>query len=122
MINKPKLALGRLKVVFGLVCFLLAAYFTLTQIIRYLANEDTSSITHKHFNLTPQDKYPTFSICFKGQDLYWDKEKILFSILGVTSSQYVETLKGHGQKYEHDEKTGFYKKKLVNVFSTQLQS
>ena len=125
MLNDPKLVLHRSKVVFGLGCFLLAAYFTLTQIVRYLANEDTSSIAHKQFNQTPRDEYPTFSICFRGQDVYWKKEKILFQILGVTSSQYVNTLMGHGQRYEYDRKTGFYNKErvdLVNITSIDFKN
>ena len=101
--NDPKIALGRLKVIFGFVCFLLAAYFSLTQVIRYIANEDTSSIAHKQFNQRPQDMYPTFSICLKGRDIYWDKEEWLFTTLGVTSAQYVDTLMGHGKRYEYDE-------------------
>ena len=115
MLNDPKIAIGRLKVIFGMVCFLLAAYFTHTQGIRYLANEDTSSITHKQFNQTPRDKYPTFSICFRGEDVYWKKEDMLFQALGVTSTQYVQTLKGDGQRYEYDEMTRLYSKERVDL-------
>ena len=122
MLSDPKIALRRLKVVFGLACFLLAAYFTLTQVVRYLSNEDTSSIAHKQFNETPQDKYTTFSICFKGRDIYWRKEERLFQMLGVTSSQYVDTLKGHGQRYEYHEETGFYNKERVDLSNVTLLS
>ena len=93
----------------------MATYFTLTQVIRYLANEDTSSIAHKKFNQTPRDKYPTFSICFEGKDIHWKKEEMLFQTLGVTSSQYVDTLMGHGKRYEYDEKTGLYNKERVDL-------
>ena len=115
MIKEPKIALGRLKVIFGLVCFLLALYFSLTQVVRFLANEDTSSISNKQFNLEPHDKYPTFSICLKGRDIYWHKEEFLFNSFGVTSAQYVDTLMGNGQRYDFDEKTGLYNKELVEL-------
>ena len=120
MIKEPKIALGRLKVIFGLVCFLLAAYFSLTQVVRYIANEDTSSIAHKQFNQRLQDKYPTFSICFKGGDIHRDKEEWLFTTLGVTSAQYVNALMGHGKRYQYDEKTGLYRKVDVDLKNSTL--
>ena len=115
MLSDRKIALRRANVVFASICFLCAAYMSLMQVFRYLANEDTSSITNKLFNQTPRDQYPTFSICFKGRDVYWSKEKMLFNILGVTSSQYVDTLKGNGQRYEFDEKTHLYNKVRVDL-------
>ena len=120
MLKDRKVALHRANVVFGSACFLLAAYMSLTQLFRYLENEDTSSITNKQFNQTPRDQYPTFSICFKGDDVYWDKDEMLFNVLGVTSSQYVDTLKGNGQRYEIDVKTHLYNKVRVDLSNVTL--
>ena len=120
MLSDRKIALRRANVVFASICFLCAAYMSLMQVFRYLANEDTSSITNKLFNQTPRDQYPTFSICFKGLDVYWRKEEMLFNTLGVTSSQYVATLKGYGQRYEFDETTHLYSKIPVHLNNATL--
>ena len=87
---------------------------TFTQIIRFLENRDSSSITHKTFNQSPQDKYPTFSICIKGKDIYWNHEDVLFQHLGVTSEQYVDMLKGDGWRYKFDFSHLLYKRKSFN--------
>ena len=96
IIENPKVRWTRAKGMFTLGCFLLAAYMTLTQIIRFLGNGDTSIITHKKFNQSPQDKYPTFSICIQGRGIYWNHVDNLFWVFGMTSEGYVEMLKGNG--------------------------
>ena len=49
--------------VFQLTCFILAGYMAFTQALRFLDNDDSSSIGYKNFNKTPVDRYPTLSIC-----------------------------------------------------------
>ena len=40
--------------------------------LRYTENNDRSSISYKRFADTPQDTYPTFSICFSDDTDYWN--------------------------------------------------
>ena len=119
-----KVALHRAKMIFGSTCLLLATYMTLTQVIRYLENGDASSITHKQFNRKERDQYPTYSVCLKGKEVYWAHENSMFEELGITSSQYADTLKGIGWKYTYDEGARFYRKEdfnLRNVSTIELK-
>ena len=83
MMNNPKLVKRFSKVLFTMVCFLLAAYMTNTQVIRFLRNDDSTTIAFKRFNLSPDDKYPTFSICFTGAELHWYNDKNIFDQYGI---------------------------------------
>ena len=97
---------------------------TLTQVIRYLENGDASSITHKQFNRKERDQYPTYSVCLKGKEVYWAHENSMFEELGITSSQYADTLKGNGWKYTYDDGARFYRKEdfnLRNVSTLELK-
>ena len=76
--KKPQLMAARAKTIFALACFFFACYFTATQFALFCENRDSSSIAYKPFNLSPTDKYPTFSICLKGHHIYWQNEKNLF--------------------------------------------
>ena len=112
------------RVSFTLVCFLLAAYMTNTQIMRFLKNEDSTTIAFKRFNLSPDDKYPAFSICFTGAELHWYNDKLIFDTFGVSSSKYERMLKGEKiMKYEYDYKSKLYDKVPVDyiVGSSQDQ-
>ena len=86
---------------------------TLTQIMRYLENRDASSITHKFFNQFEQDKYPTYSICVTGNELYLSHEELLFNALGVNSEQYIDILKGYGWRYKFDTSQLLYTKETL---------
>ena len=104
----------RLKIVFSFACFLLAIYYGITQVVRYLQNKDSSTVTYKIFNEMPDNRYPTFSICLKGKEIYWRNEPLLFEYTGVTSAQYIDVLKGRGWKYNYDKDTRLYKKEYLN--------
>ena len=114
IINDPKVLTRRLTTLFSFGCFVLATYYTITQVVRFLQNKDTSTITHKTFNEMPENRYPTFSICFKGKEIYWNIESFLFERSGMTSAQYVDFLKGVGWQYEYDEVSRLYKKVYHN--------
>ena len=76
-----KTVLQHTKVTFKLVCFLLAAYMTVTQILRYFENNDASYIVFQQFNQWAVDKYPTFTFCLFGKDtIYSDDEEMLFEV------------------------------------------
>ena len=84
---------------------------TKTQIIRFIENEDSSAITFKRFNQSPEDKYPTFSLCFKGAPLSWYHDDLIFSRFGLTSSRYAKTLEGkQTYKYNYNYTARLYKK------------
>ena len=113
--KKPQLITTRAKRAFALACFFFACYFTATQFALFSQNRDSSSIAYKPFNLSPTDKYPTFSICLKGYQIYWQQEKFLFDTTGATSSQYTDILRGAGTRYKYDEETRLYLKESVGL-------
>ena len=52
--------------IFHLLGLLLASYFIAKQIIQYYKNDDKSTVSMRRYHTTPEDKYPTFSICLFG--------------------------------------------------------
>ena len=93
----------------------MGAYMTIRQSTGFLENRDSSSITYKHFNQALRDRYPTFSICLKGPEIFWTNEDMVFQHLGMTSSQYVQMLKGDGIRYELNKTTRLYRKQSANI-------
>ena len=124
MIKDRKVLAQRFTTLFSFGCFVLATYYTITQVVRYLQNNDTSTITHKTFNEIPENRYPSFSICLKGKEIYWKTESILFERYGVTSEQYADMLKGVGWQNKYDEMSRLYKKVYLNdsTYSTILMT
>lgn len=112
--ENPKILLHRTKTMFSLVCFALATYYVITQVVRYIENKDSSAISQKTFNEEPNNKYPTFSICLKGKEIYWKNEHLLFSETGMTSSQYVDFLEGNRWRYNYNATTRLYEKERLN--------
>lgn len=101
--------------IFSSGCFTLALYYAISQVIRYIQNNDVSIITHKTFNDASSSNYPSFSICLKGKDIFWSRRQTLLEKTGMTSLQYVDLLEGRkGLKTRYDEKTLLYKKEPVN--------
>ena len=97
--------------VFTMVCLFLAIYMTLTQIWRYMENRDSSSIDYKLLGQSDLDKYPTFSLCFKGPELYWYYESLMFKELSLTAIQFDLILKGdNGAAYEYNYGSRLYDK------------
>ena len=94
------------------ICFLLTAYMTVTQVLRYLENNDTSRVGYKMFNDSPKDTYPDFTLCFTSSildDFMESKSGLVFSYfgtddnymnsfdngkLGITRHDYGQLLKG----------------------------
>ena len=108
--------LNRAKVAFLLICFFLTAWMSLNQIERFLENRDNSSIRYKRFNESPLDQYPTFSLCFKGPDIYWKNEMLLFDLFGISSQQYVNIMKGNqAWKYVYDDRTRVNRKDFMDI-------
>ena len=92
---------------------------TIMLVMRYAENRDSTSITFKKYNLSPQDKYPTFSICFEGSEFQFYHDLNLFNNLGITSSQYKLMLRGEAAlRYEYNETSSLYRK--TSVFMTNV--
>ena len=118
MIKDPKVLIGRIKGIFITICLLLLTYLFITQSMDYLENKDSSSISYKRFNQGPLDEYPTFSFCLKGSELYWKHEKMLYTKLETTSSQYIQILKGNGVKHEYNQTSELYENVPMKIVNT----
>ena len=122
MLDDRKVLLNRVKVLFSLACFFFAIEMTITQIVRYLDNRDTSLVSYKTFNDSPLDRYPTFSICFQGQLYRFDG---LLLGIGITTDQYLNILKGKtGVRYEYIHESGLFTEIPIsfdNVSATPLK-
>ena len=108
-------------------CSILAAYMTAKQVISFLENDDATAIQYRRFNLSPDDKYPIFSFCFTGSELYWNKPKEIFNIFQLNQFQFEEMLKGQEVfRYDYNYTTMLYRKipadvgHLLNVDTEQF--
>ena len=89
---------------------------TIKQVMHFLENDDATTIHYRRFNLSPKDKYPTYSICFTGSELYWYQAKSLFDVFGVSPSKFEEMLKGQkGIRYDYDYASMLYNKTIVDL-------
>ena len=69
--------------------------------MQFLENADSTAIHYRRFNLSPKDKYPAFSICFTGSELYWYRANSIFKRFGLRSFKFEEMLKGE-EVFRHD--------------------
>ena len=89
-----------IKTIFFFICFCLLLRMIFKEVLRYRKNDDASSIAFKKFNESPQDKYPTFTLCFQGNrvDAKW-RETIynnkLLAASGNTPSKYWKMITGN---------------------------
>ena len=123
LMSEPKMLLGRSKFIFQIVCFILATYMTTILIDRYNANKDVTSIKFKKYNLTPRDKYPTFSLCFQGTSLYWIQDLRIFERYGLSTEVFEMLLQGKaGWIYEYNYQSTLYQKIPVPQNNESLES
>lgn len=109
------------------ICFLLAAYMTVTQIVRYLENNDTSRVGYKTFNESPQDRYPDFTLCLATSQTdigieqnpglvysYFDETEFYLEpgIFGLSRADYGQLLKGKIVSNWHG---GMYGGRMVDI-------
>ena len=114
--NDPKILIDHLMVTFAFGCCLVAIYMAINQISRFIENRDASTIIYKRFNRSPDDRYPTFSLCFQGSDISWYQDELIFKEFGITSAQYGKLLKGENVfKYEYDFTTRLYRKIPIDI-------
>ena len=86
--------LRRTKTAFGLVCFVLALHMTITEMARFVENNDSSVIQFKPFN--GNAKQPTFSFCFHTVQttLLNTYSKSIIDELHVDNEELLHLLKG----------------------------
>ena len=114
----PGIVFRRLKRVFTVGCFLSAIYTTVLLTERYIANNDSSVIVMNNYNKQPQDRYPTFSVCFIGTRFHWFHDHNIFARYGINATQYQLLMKGeNATKYEFDPNKGSYSRTPVLLMS-----
>ena len=67
----------------------------LLETLRFLSNNDTSSIAYKRFNETPDDRYPTFTICLLSYGPHYLQEIFnneLRTQFGINGQEYNKLL------------------------------
>ena len=98
-------------------CLLMAIYYTTSTITQYYENLDETFIRMKRYNQDPsKDKYPTFSICFKGTDFIWYHDYNIFKAYGLNATQFELMLKGEKAiKYERNLNLRSYRKVKVTA-------
>ena len=77
------------KLIFFFICSMILIVMVYFEAKRYLMNEDSSSISFKEFNVSPQDTYPSFTLCFQG-----DKGDTIYNTSKDVSLQYWKTITG----------------------------
>ena len=102
---------------------------TKKETLRYLNNDDTSTITYKHFAVSPQDTYPTFSFCFcddgKGS-MYRHLSKLFELAIPIPGAEttFVRLLKGQKVFSDQSDKEDFDIRNIsehtIDTFSIKL--
>ena len=57
-----------IKIIFKITCIVAATTLVMMQILKFCENEDKPVISFKEFNQSPNDKYPTYTICFESME------------------------------------------------------
>ena len=65
-LNIRKFPLKVITTICVLVCSSVLTYLVYKEVLRYRKNEDASTIAFKKFNASHRDKYPVFTLCYKG--------------------------------------------------------
>lgn len=72
----------------------MASYWIALFSAQYVENRDAIYISMKTFNENPIDKYPTFTLCFSGNNFPWYRENNIFDAYGLNATQYELMLMG----------------------------
>ena len=86
-----------LYLLFHLIGIFLAFYFVTKQVLQYQKNDDKSSFFFRRYHTTPDDRYPTFSVCFDADLRYPDtlyQFDLINDTLGIDSSDYMDMIYG----------------------------
>ena len=84
------------KLVFKLICLALTTFMSITQVLRYIDNNDKASVTFRRFNHSPRDRYPTYTICFENQNRRGEfyNQTYLLNKFGINGSDYFQMISG----------------------------
>ena len=97
--------------VFQTVCLLLAVYLSVFFITRFARNKNSTSIDFKKYSAGNEDKYPTFSICFKGPQFHWYHKREIYATFGLGYMEYEKMLKGEKfYRYEYNRSSRLFDK------------
>ena len=68
----------------------------------------------KRFNKEADDKYPTFSLCFRGARFHWINDDHIFDSFGLNATQYERMLRGEiAERYDRNDLYRSYTKTSV---------
>ena len=116
MASNPKLVQAIALLAFEFVCAYFACYYTIIQTTRFLENADASSISTKPFNESPEDPYPSLTMCIVGSELRWFNDATIFDRFEVNPYKYGKLMKGTDVlKYEYDYQTRLYNQPSVDI-------
>ena len=78
---------------------------------RYIENENSTAIIYKKFHEKYEDKYPTYSVCFKGTNFHWFNGLNIYNAFELRVEQYEMMLKGNlAFRYEYDSSLKLFRK------------
>ena len=110
----PKILLSRIRFIFDVVCFFLALYMTLKNVGRFEDDTNETAIIYKKYGTTIEDKYPSFTVCFEGNNLYRFNESAIFAAYGIHLHDYEMMADGKvAYQYKYDPSTRRYVKTSV---------
>ena len=107
----PKILLGRLWVIFDATCFLLALYMTIIMVTRFREDRSATVISYRTYGDILGHKYPDFSVCLKGDDVYRYNGSSIFKAYNINPTEYKMLLEGRpAYRFEYDATTRLYDK------------
>ena len=84
---------------------------TIIIIGRYREDRNASTIAYKVYQHTHEDKYPTFTLCLKGDDLYRYNTSAIFEAYEINPREYKLLLQGKpASRYNYDVSRKLYEK------------
>ena len=111
ILREPKILRVRTKAIFQTICFLLTVFMSVSFVNRYMENENSTRIIYKKFHETFEDKYPTYSVCFKGTSFHWLNGLNIYNAFELRAEQYEMMLKGNlALRYEYDSSLKLFRK------------
>ena len=100
--------------IFDAFCFSLALYMTIQLVGRFNEHKSATSIDYKKYTDTSEDKYPAFSMCLKGDNLYRYNESAIFEAYQINPAEYQMLLKGKpAYRFDYDATRGLYYNKSL---------
>ena len=107
----PKILIGRLWVIFDATCFLLALYMTIIMVTRFREDRSATVISYRTYGDILGHKYPDFSVCVKGDDVYRYNGSSIFKAYKINPTEYKMLLEGKpAYRFKYDATSRLYDK------------